>query len=1807
MVQSAGGSTGPATAMRIRIPGRRDEARNDVGGVSRVELEKLGLQIDIKDAVRIEATRALADGTVLEDVAPDTVVEVGLQDGVRLFMLAAEVADRLGGAARRSVARPGEIELSASIPLDTQERALGAWAIEGLRLIGVDLPEEGAKLIARKAEDKLVPSPGLYRWTAGDALTSVTDTLPAGTGPWLLFLHGTASNTRGSFGGLVTAQSSALWNRLSAQYGDRVLALEHRTLTESPIENALQALQHLPQGAILHLVSHSRGGLIGELLCRATLVNPDGAPLAGPPFDQIDFDLFTREQRAGEREQLENLCKAIAAKRPTVARFVRVACPARGTTLVSARLDRWLNAMLATLGVALRSVPALGEVYDALQALLLAVVKERTDPRTLPGLEAMIPDSPVIKILNRPDLKSGADLSVIKGDCVPSGVLRRLVIWFADAFYGEDHDLVINTSAMVAGLERSQAREFFAQGPAVDHFHYFLNPQTAEQVTDGLLRKDDDLAGFETLSAGEMREMPVLRSGARDRRPIVFVLPGITGNHLSSGGQRVWIDPLRLAMGGLKHLAIGEKSVVAGELVGLYYADLCAFLDETHEVRPWPYDWRQPILDTAGSFAAALRTALDGDRPVRIVAHSMGGLVARAAMLDAEVWGRFKSRDGARLVMLGTPNGGSHGIPFMLLGRNKLMRYLAALDLTAGRKEHLEIVSRWPGALHLLPAESLQVFDATWWASLRNVEPADTAWTEPNSADLVDAEKFREAYAEAPFDPDCMVYVAGQADTIDGIVIEPTAPSGERIRFTRTREGDGQVTWKSGIPPGMRVWYAQTNHGDLARHEPAFAAIADLLHEGTTTRLPDKPPAILRGLPEPMPLAREEAPIHPSAEDLALAGLGGVPRPAPRARLPRIRVSVMLGHLAFARHPVLIGHYAGDTFAGTEALLDRALEGRLEARRRMGLYPGPVGTSTVVLDASKRPKGAVVVGLGEAGNLAAGILQDVLYRGLAAYVAAEEDRRIASGAEVPPALGVSALLVGSSEGGLPRPACVLALLRAADRLQRLLASAQPADRALASLQIVEAVEYRAIEIWHALDDLLNARPELSRLFELTGDLEREQGAIRTVGGGTDRDWWIPLQITMEKGASGERTISFVSAAGRARAEASLLDANLAFVERFVGQAIAGAGADDAQATPNRALFELLWPVRLKRQSGEDRNLRMILDVDTAAFPWELMNDRHPWAENGGVPDQQRQPFAVRSGVIRQLIQTRFREAVTPPRGPRKALVVGDPRAEPAFGFAELAGAQDEARAVAIKLRERGYAVTELIGSKIKPEHVVMHLFAEAWEVIHIAAHGVFEEELPQADGSKSKQKHTGIVLGGGLILGPSVLAQLSVVPSLVFVNCCHQGHIDPAVEARAAERAQQARRPALAASVAVELISLGVRGVVAAGWAVDDMAAERFANAFYERLLAGDALGAAAQNARQAAYDLQPRGTTWGAYQCYGEPDWCLSPGDAGATPKGEFRFASVAETVYRLDLFREELNVGLARDVEGSRRSVTAIQKQAKNRGWDDDPTLLAALAATLAELGDLDAAVASYDRAIKSPRPEVPIRAVEQHANLRARLAVQTFKVSERTGADRASAAEKIRLARENIENLASLAGDTLERWSLRGSCWKRLAQIEQGEARDEALQRMAECYDQAKTAAGKDSFYPQLQWAAAGIARKLCCGHPAPRGVRLAVIAIAKMPEDPHDFWRDIASADANVLGAILEGAIDRKKETELLAPYLSAWRFGGSPLKLMSVLDQFTFFEDVLADAPEATKPVAEALGRMRSMLDSDLRRSMRGVA
>src|SRR5262249_37048354 len=113
--------------------------------------------------------------------------------------------------------------------------------------------------------------------------------------PYLLFLHGTASSIAGSFGGLSPSPDdiedaipSDDWEALKRKYPGRILGLQHKTLSVSPVSNALDTARLLPEGAQLHLISHSRGGLIGELLCLGELPAEWTSAFAKVPGDVPD-------------------------------------------------------------------------------------------------------------------------------------------------------------------------------------------------------------------------------------------------------------------------------------------------------------------------------------------------------------------------------------------------------------------------------------------------------------------------------------------------------------------------------------------------------------------------------------------------------------------------------------------------------------------------------------------------------------------------------------------------------------------------------------------------------------------------------------------------------------------------------------------------------------------------------------------------------------------------------------------------------------------------------------------------------------------------------------------------------------------------------------------------------------------------------------------------------------------------------------------------------------------------------------------------------------------------------------------------------------------------------------------------------------------------------------------------------------------------------------------------------------------------------------------------------------------------------
>ena len=382
-------------------------------------------------------------------VAPDEVVRVEHHNGLVLWMRADDLLRERGrqGASRDAAGEVWEIDDSPNLgdaDADAQrgaERGALGLGIKALEFFGVDLKKKSAALIGKTFEERrLQRAPGLYRVSLapGAAMVAVPDgqlVMPADQ-PVLIFLHGTLSSMQGSFrdlwstaAGDVGEAAAQARKAIEARYGEHVYAFEHRSMTESPIQNALALAAHLPEGAQVHLVSHSRGGLVGELLClaerdrrddpiRADLVKKLFAAdrtvaeqLGLSPLDQAAAQERDQAYDA-DRERLLQLVKLLDDRQVKVRRFVRVACPARGTTLASGRLDRWLSVINLLID---------NELVSDVADFLLAVVKERTDPRTLPGIEAMMPGSALTRLLHHPSLVTTADLSVIAGDIEASG------------------------------------------------------------------------------------------------------------------------------------------------------------------------------------------------------------------------------------------------------------------------------------------------------------------------------------------------------------------------------------------------------------------------------------------------------------------------------------------------------------------------------------------------------------------------------------------------------------------------------------------------------------------------------------------------------------------------------------------------------------------------------------------------------------------------------------------------------------------------------------------------------------------------------------------------------------------------------------------------------------------------------------------------------------------------------------------------------------------------------------------------------------------------------------------------------------------------------------------------------------------------------------------------------------------------------------------------------------------------------------------------------------------------------------------
>ena len=313
----------------------------------------------------------------------------------------------------------------------------------------------------------------------------------------------------------------------------------------------------------------------------------------------------------------------------------------------------------------------------------------------------------------------------------------------------------------------------------------------------------------------------------------VFLVPGILGTQLGfarpapSPPDLLWLDPLDVMAGRLAELGDPRAPVVTlGALPFSYLALQLRLRAAGYEVVVHDYDWRGDLRALGPALAARLRA---WPRPVQVVAHSMGGLLARSALTACD------ATQLQRLVLLGVPNAGAPGALQALRGSYPVVRRLAALDrLHDAEWLAHEVFARFDSLYQLLPARPLAAGTADG-RTLHDRGCWPATGPQPDATRLSAARDYLASLP--PHDARCLAIAGVGQRTVVGV-----EAGGDGFGYLVNSAGDGTVPLASATQPGLATWYLRCEHSALPRDPRVGRALLELLATGATTRLVATPP-----------------------------------------------------------------------------------------------------------------------------------------------------------------------------------------------------------------------------------------------------------------------------------------------------------------------------------------------------------------------------------------------------------------------------------------------------------------------------------------------------------------------------------------------------------------------------------------------------------------------------------------------------------------------------------------------------------------------------------------------------------------------------------------------------------------------------------------------------------------------------------------------------------------------------------------------------------------------------------------------------
>jgi CHAT domain-containing protein len=230
------------------------------------------------------------------------------------------------------------------------------------------------------------------------------------------------------------------------------------------------------------------------------------------------------------------------------------------------------------------------------------------------------------------------------------------------------------------------------------------------------------------------------------------------------------------------------------------------------------------------------------------------------------------------------------------------------------------------------------------------------------------------------------------------------------------------------------------------------------------------------------------------------------------------------------------------------------------------------------------------------------------------------------------------------------------------------------------------------------------------------------------------------------------------------------------------------------------------------------------------------------------------------------------------------LVIADPAPEPDW---QLLGARAEGRAITNLLKgitdddpdaeglndspaesESRASLSDIVVESYigcddaSPVDLIGKLVSGQYDIVHFCGHGNYKASDPEQSGWLLSEK---------LFVTAKDILRARNAPWLIVANACYSGRLrqgDPYPSLEVARKG---------AAIAEAFMDRGVRNYLGTGWTVDDDQALRFAKTFYRHLLRNAPLAEAVGTARKSIFDEQT-GSTWGAYQFYGDPNDRLRP-----------------------------------------------------------------------------------------------------------------------------------------------------------------------------------------------------------------------------------------------------------------------------------------------------------------------------------------